>query len=448
MPLIRIRTAGPRCGTSGPVLAALLLVSGCVGGDMPGVSMFNFGKGQGPSDPAVSEPHLTGKGQVVSPLIDGLQTRGSVLVQGSPYHQVAGAVLDASKGAAQAELRVARLTAQAKSKNWLPTIGPNVSLTSLGALAANLVLEQTLFDNGRHKAERAYAAADVEVAAVTLASDLNERVYQGLSHYISGQRSIELIAVTEASIARMAEYERIMAVRVEGGLSDRSEQRVLTQKYTEMQATLSSDRETLTTARAELNAMTSRPMDGVRGLSGVAASSANSVPLSVLLARGDGARMVAQARVARAANLPGLAAQAGLDSAGEVDAGLTLGGSKLGFGTGDTLKVLAATEEVAARKVAEATETSNRRLVALEREIAALATRERDGAEVLRQTIGNLDLFTEQYRAGRKTLLELVSQFEGYTRMQREQASLKYEIAALKLDMARERGDLVSGAQM
>ena len=70
MPLIRLRTAGPRCTASGPVLAALLLVSGCVGRDLPLVSMFNFGKGHGPSDPAVSavsEPHLTGKGQVVSP---------------------------------------------------------------------------------------------------------------------------------------------------------------------------------------------------------------------------------------------------------------------------------------------------------------------------------------------------------------------------------------------
>ena len=52
-----------------------------------------------------------------------------------------------------------------------------------------MVVEQVLFDNGRKKAERDYAAADVEVAAVTLAQDTNKRVLAGLELYISAQEA-------------------------------------------------------------------------------------------------------------------------------------------------------------------------------------------------------------------------------------------------------------------
>lgn len=101
-----------------------------------------------------------------------MRQRISILPKGSAFARVAQSVLTAGSGTAEAELRVARLTARAKSKNWLPSIGPDVSMTSLGSLAASLLLDQAIFDNGRRKAERAYAAADVEVAAVSLATDL------------------------------------------------------------------------------------------------------------------------------------------------------------------------------------------------------------------------------------------------------------------------------------
>ena len=66
-------------------------------------------------------------------------------------------------------MRMARLQKEAVDKNWLPQIGPVVTLDSLGMIAAQIVAEQALLDNGRRKAERAVAAADVEVAAVSLA---------------------------------------------------------------------------------------------------------------------------------------------------------------------------------------------------------------------------------------------------------------------------------------
>lgn len=450
MPWNRSRKTGVGRVSPGPALVTLFLLSGCVGG-FDGPSMLAAGKGQSPTEPAattVSTPVLTKQGAVVSPLIESLQTRQSILPQGSSFGQVASSVLEASKGAALAELRVARLTAKAQSKNWLPKIGPNVSLTSLSSIAAGILVEQAIFDNGRRKAERAYAAADVEVAAVSLAEDLNDRVYQGLKHYIVAQRSAELMAVTQQSLGDLSEFDRIMGLRVEGGLSDRSEQQVLTQKVAEAQSLLSGYRQAQISAQTELNAMASRPLDDVRGLQALPADADMPEPLAVMRARGEGARMLAEAQIARAGVLPGLGASADVDISGNTDASLNLGGAGLGFGTGDTLAALEATKEVAARQVAEAEENAHRSIVSLDREIAMLTQQQIDGAEVLRQTEGNLELFKAQYKAGRRTLLELVGQYESFARMQRDQASLKYDIAALRLEIARNRGVLVNGAEM
>ncbi|MCU0800435.1 MAG: TolC family protein, partial [Rhodobacteraceae bacterium] len=142
------------------------LLAGCVASNE--AARFGAGEGLAPTDPAAANSFAP-QGANPSVLIEGLRTRQSVIAGDGPFQTVTDAVITASAGAAVAELRVARLKAEAKATNWLPSIGPSVDLTSLGAVVASMVLEQTIFDNGRNKAERAFAAADVEVAAVTLA---------------------------------------------------------------------------------------------------------------------------------------------------------------------------------------------------------------------------------------------------------------------------------------
>ena len=51
-------------------------------------------------------------------------------------------------------------------------------------------------------------------------------------------------------------------------------------------------------------------------------------------------------------------------------------------------------------------------------------------------------------RLGRRTLLELVGQYDSYARLERDQVSLDYSIALLELEIARDRGLLVDGARM
>jgi adhesin transport system outer membrane protein len=447
--MLENRKTRPGAGAVAPRLAlmAACLLAGCMGGEgLP----FASRSAQSPGDPAATHPapHLDKSGAVHSGLIAELTARDSILPDGSPFARVAESVLRAESGAARAELRVSRLTAKAKSKNWLPSIGPDVSLTSLGSLAASLVLDQAILDNGRRKAERDFAAADVEIAAVTLAVDLNQRVHDGLKHYIEGQRATELAGLTETALVRMRDFHRIVSIRVDGGLSDKSEFRIVAQKLAEMEALLTQEQEAADTAWAELAAMSDGGLDGVAGLAGLPPDGGAPESLNVLMARAEASRTEAEVRMARAGLMPGLGASTSVDKTGDVDAGLSLDGEGLGFGRKDSLRALEESADVSQRRIAEAEETSERRIVALEREIATLTAQEAQEAIVLAQMSSNLDLFTEQYRAGRRSLLELVGQFESLVARKRDHASLKYAIALARIEIAQERGVLVDGAAM
>lgn len=155
-----------------------------------------------------------------SAVINGLVARQSALPNGSAYDQVASAVLAANARSAESELRSARLRAESASKNWLPTIGPSISLTSLSDVIVNLVLDQVLFDNGRKKGEREFAKADVEVAAVALAEDTNDRAATGLELYLAAAEGREKASLAETTLEDMAHFEYIMSERVRGGVSE------------------------------------------------------------------------------------------------------------------------------------------------------------------------------------------------------------------------------------
>lgn len=433
---------------SGPGMLMLLVLAGCM--DMPDVTKFRYGSAQRPDAVAIEDTNemqtAADAAETRSAIIDDLLTRRSILPPAGPYAEVSRAVIAASSGATEAELRVARLRAEAKSQNWLPQVGPVVSLTSLGDVATKLLIEQVLFDNGARKAERAHAAADVEVAAVSLSEALNARVHEGLSHYIKAQRAQEQAVLADRAVARMSGYGQIMLKRVEGGLSDMSEQRVIDQKIAEMQAVLDADRQLAAQSMAELQALAQQPLTHLSGLQEVQPDQGHPEPLSVLLARGEGARTKAAARVERAQHLPGLTASGNWTKDDGLVGGLDLGlGKMLGFGTGATLEAIASTDEVVDRQMAEAADTASRKIVALQSELQRLSAKQGQGAGVLAQTEASLAMFTEQYKLGRRPLMELVSIYESFAQMEREQAALKYDIALTRLQIAALRGQLVDG---
>ncbi|UWR25493.1 TolC family protein [Sulfitobacter sp. S223] len=380
-----------------------------------------------------------------SDIIQGLIARRSVLPEGSPYSQVATAVLAANSRSAESELRAAQLRARAASKNWLPQIGPNISLTSLGSVVANLVVEQVLFDNGRKKGEREFAVADVEVAAVALASDTNNRVRTGLDLYISAVEAREKLALASKSEKDISHFEWVMQQRVQGGVSDSSDLHVLRQKLLEIRASKSAAAETASTAIAELNAMAIGDLGNVKGTARIPVSAGLAQPLSVTQAEAEKIRAIAAAKVDRAGQLPGLSASGNVGE--DSTFGLRIGSENLlGLGTGDRLKAIEATSEAAGRRVAQANEDANRKLRKFEGEIASKERQAAEAARLTAQAKQNLDLFQAQYDGGQRQVMDVVGVYETFARQQENEVSLKYEAIRLRVAMAELLGVLADGS--
>ncbi|MBZ4020906.1 hypothetical protein CKO11_00335 [Rhodobacter sp. TJ_12] len=438
-PLFRARTLARI--TAATMIAAGL--SGCMEG-----TPFPSGRSSFTPSTMGLMPGKPGTTAQTSAIISDLSGRVSALPASGPYAQISHAVLSDAKGTAKAELRVARLTAQAKSKNWLPRVGPTVTLNSLGDLATQLLVEQVLWDNGAKRAERDHAAADVEVAAVTLSREMNDTIAAGLKAYINALKAREQAAVAERSAAKIGDYNYIMRQRVEGGLSDGSQARVLAQKLSEMRATAQADRDTAQAAMTQLQSMTGQSLDGLTGLGRIDLPEVLPDALAVTLARAEAGRTEAEAKMARAGHLPGLSAQ-GTAGSGKPSVGLALGVEQmLGFGTRDTLAAVEASKEAAFARVAKAKQDDVQDVAALRAKMMALQSRAARDAKVVEETGAALEMFTEQYRMGRRTLMELVNIYENYAQMAHAQAGLKYDIALIKLEIARKHGILINGSSI
>ncbi|WP_298256762.1 TolC family protein [uncultured Litoreibacter sp.] len=393
-----------------------------------------------------AQPALAGGtgGKESSALIETLLRREAVLNANTSYGKVAGSVLAANSRAAEAELRSAKLRAEAASKNWLPTIGPSLSLSSLGEVVASLVIDQVLFDNGRKKAERSFAKADVEVAAVALAEDTNDRVYSALELYITAERGRAQAEAGSRAASRLGEFAWIMEQRVRGGVSNPADVNVVNQKLAEAENQRNSDLETARTAIAELNAMSLKSLSDVRGLSTIASSKA-AKPLSILKAEAERDRDIAQATINRAGFLPSVSAQAVVSDGGS-GVGLNAGAANgFGFGTKASLKAIEATKEAAGRRIDQASEDQSRTMRRLEQNLISLKRQQKQGQGLLASANDNLSLFDRQYQAGQRPVMDVVSVYETKVATERDQIGLKYEIALVELQIAHLMGALVDG---
>lgn len=440
------RASGP---LSRPVLAglALLLLPACLDqGEGGGVARFLM-----PNAAPVSEGLDAGTPEAeTSALVQELMARRSVLPPDTALDRVAVAVLVADTRAAQAELRSARLRARAQSRNWLPSLGPQVSLSSLGSVVAMLVVEQVLFDNGRKLAERDFAKADVEVAAVALVQDSNDRVLTALTLYLAAREAQDKALLAQAAERDMTHFEWVMAERVAGGISDQSDLQVLRQKLAEIRATGQTETEAARAALAELSAMGVGPEDlsELDAIAPLLMPEPLPVPLPVRLAEAEQSRAEARARIDRAGFLPALTANAALGR-GAPDPSLDLRTARpLGFGTGDDLRAIAAATEGERRKVDQAREQTNRQLRRLEQERTALMRQAAEASVLSNRAKANLDLFQSQYDAGQRQVMDVVGLYEQFAKQQQSVASLRYRAALAELQIASTLGLLADGDKL
>ncbi len=381
-----------------------------------------------------------------SEIIQTLMTRQSLLTPASPYAAVANAALTGQARSSQAALTSAKLRAEAQSKNWLPTLSPSIGLDDLGDMVASLLIEQVLFDNGRRKAERAFAAADVEVAAVTLSEDMNDRVESAVGLYISAQRGDEKAAYAHRAIRTMADFERVVVGRVNGGVSDRSDLNIVKSKISGMESTKATAQDAAQTARAELLAMTghnfaaasqrlelSLPADGGREY------------LSVLRSQSEAKRSVELATMERAGALPQLAV-GGTLSTSNSGGGLLLNAAEpLGFGTPAALRAIDAQKEASLRQVGEAEEEARRDYSRQIQRLSSFRRQESEALKLSQDSRETYNLFKAQFEAGQRPVTDVIPIYEEL--VQREQAYIdaKYEVMLIQLSVAASLGLLADG---
>lgn len=401
----------------------------------------------GAKESADTAPHsnFTQTGEETSQVIHTLLQRRSLLPEGSAYDQVAEAAIAASARAAEAELISAKLRAEAASKNWLPTLGPSVSLTDLGDVVAGLLIEQVLFDNGRRKAERAFAAADVEVAAVSLSQDMNTRVETAVGLYAAALRGDEKAAYGERALRRMQEFRRIVQGRVDGGVSDRADLNVVDSKISGIRTAAATDRDAAAAARAELQAMTGQSFTGKPSHLGIATPPAGLQYLSVLKAGAEAERTIAQAKSGRAGLLPQISAAGNLTSDGS-GAGLTLDMAQpLGLGTPAAMRALEASKEAAKRQVGEAEEAARRAYSRQVQQVASYQRQESETAALVRRSRETYELFQKQFEAGQRPVMEVIQVYEDLVRREQAYIDAKYEAVLIQLQLARDLGLLADG---
>lgn len=439
--------SGTKITSSVAALAACMALSGC------------FGLGQGadvsravPVDaalPVVPPAALNSQMQdgTRSQIIEDLLNRRSV-IQDGPLRDVANAVMAANSRAAEADLRAAMLRSQARSMNWLPSIGPQVSLTSLGAVVASMVVEQVLFDNGAKRAERDYAKADVEVAAVALAQDSNTRVLQALELYLDAETARARAQVNGAGMERMQHFVYIMTERVNAGISNRADLQVVEQKQNQMLSDMASDTEAAASALSELQAMAADPLGNVAGLSPLAVVAPNAIALTVLKASAESTRAVAGAHAARAGFLPGLAVGGTVNGDGNNIGATIAAPNGFGFGLGASLAAIEAEEAAAVARVGQETEDANRAVAALQGRLDSLRRQATEAADLATQAAANYELFAEQQRAGQRGVSDVVGVFETKIGAERAAVQMRYDIARLELRIAARLGLLVDGERM
>ena len=381
-----------------------------------------------------------------SAIILSLQSRSSAIRPGTAYATIAAATLASDARVAEAELRAVRLRSAATDKNWMPSIGPAISLTSLGDMVANLVVEAVIFDNGKKKAERAMARAEVEVAAVSLVSDGNERVYEALDLYLTALEGGESQRLSREALLDMRRFRWIMNERVKGGVSDMSDLTIIAQKIAEIESSMKDAQDKRDTALAELSAMTDRDLSDLTGIGALDMSAGNIETLGVVVAKVQSKRDQAAADMERAGNLPSIVASASGGS-NDVVGGIRTEGL-FDFGRKDRNQALDAEEEALAKRVKETEETSQRKIRSYEAKLTAAQRAYQEAVRLSKQAKSNLDLFQSQYEAGQRQVMDVVGVYETFARQQHTMNTQRFLAAKYEVLIAREYGVLVAGKQL
>jgi adhesin transport system outer membrane protein len=382
-----------------------------------------------------------------SPVIVGLQHRKSALPEGSPAQRIATATLSASTAPGAAELRLAKINADIEAKNWLPTFGPNISLSSLESVASSLLVDAVLFDNGYKRAQREYAVTDVEVAAVNLAIEANDRILEALSALVDLEEAEEEAEISARALKVLDGYAAKSGQRVAQGYSALAEQSEIEQSLSEVRLIHDEARQEALNARRSLTLLGVDDIPSTSSSRLPAPSTASYTPLSVALASAKANRTVAQAKMDRASTFPVFGSTSDISSSGSSTV-FVVSGSGMGVTTAAASGPFDASKEAAGQSVIHARSEASRLIDSLESGIKSLETRRSGYMTRLKDSNSRFNLYLDQFTAGSQDLTDLVDAYMAKVTLELEAARVGHDITRARYELLHAYGALFDGSRV
>lgn len=390
-----------------------------------------------------------------SELISELALRKSAYPVGSRNAQIAHAVMKNATRVASTDLWAAELRVMAASKNWLPEITPRLSLGGLGAMVAQIAVEQLLFDNGHRKALREVEWAELEMAAVDVSIDANNRVHDALSLLVEAAYHAKEAAVAENAVLRMSALAEVVALRSDSGYGDPGDGSSIMLRLAEMRDRQASSSRRQARALNELERLAGRHPEALPGADetlelGLVTEGLTS--LSVLRAAAERDRKDAEARASRAAMLPRIGLSGTMQrSDGETRSEVALlAGAEgvIGLGTRSAIAAQNARIAVAEQTLLQAKEDASRSMRRASADLLEMVASFDRMDSLIAMAHGTSSLYLAQFREGRRSIVEVVGSFDTLWSLQSRKSQLWAEAEQARLALGRDLGVLIDGREL
>ena len=355
------------------------------------------------------------------------------------------------------DLQGAILQTDAHKQNRYPQVRPVTSVNQDGDAVARLLIEQTLWDNGRYKAGKNVLLAGEERAVALYRIQANERIAQGIDASLQYQKYAQLIALTNESLKTYRRLNEMAIGRAQGGIGRRAEQDLFALKVLQIEA--------------EKHDYTARLMQSEHAFfnfTGVSPASVldDAKPLHIRIpdlsetdwelipemadSLAEGAEMQAEFKREKSERRPQLVLTG---SAGDgTDLGLgaddqannaTIGFAytqPLNWGSNSVLKALQQNVIASETRLSETKREIENQLSILQQRYDFLAQSLPEKLRIKALAEDRIFNFQQDFSAGTSTILEAVNILETAKSLSTQYTESVYELESLKLEQARTRG--------
>ncbi len=325
-------------------------------------------------------------------------------------------------------------------------------------------LQQSLMDFGRHASRVRSAEIELDRATIERWEERNERVREALSQYVEIQRHDRLHSLSTEYVALHEELESTIRLRFEGGVSERSEASLIELRLQELLLQLDSDQLRLQAAKDELVYQTrlsetaiDRLAEGSEASLETALSTVSSgqsmdedssiLQAPVILHAELGIRQAAAARTqTRSTLLPGVVVEVFNETSNNLDEqGVELRLETrdfAGFAYRSRMRSADATIETARSELAFQRRELQQEIQRLVLERQNLAGRRASLEALQTRSEESRELFTEQFKAGIKPVVDAIRVYEGTLDAARKLVDVDADLALNRINHARLLGQL------